>query len=345
MRVHEEDIPKTAFKTWYGHFGFTIMPFRLTNAPTSKEDHEVHLKLVLELLKKEKLFAKFSKSEFWLQEVHFLGYVVNRNDIHVDPKESEVIVRSGSKGSLQTLKDNLCNAPILLLPNRAEDFVDNLYHKILHIFDQKELNMCQRRLIELFKDYDCEICYHPEEATVVVVALSRKEKVKPRLVRAIKNVVWLGSTNGKKDGGLYFVDRIWIPLIGDVRTIIMDVAHAMRYSAHLGADKMYYDLQEMYWWPEIPEWNGTKLPWILSLSCQGQVVDMIRFRKSIDWTRMVQETTGKVILIKEGLKADRDCQNSYVGNRCKQLGFEVGDKVILEVSSWKGVVHLERKTC
>ncbi|GKC89902.1 hypothetical protein Tco_1150551, partial [Tanacetum coccineum] len=91
QRVNEEDIPKTAFRMRYGHFGFTIMPFRLTNAPTSKEDHEVHLKLVLELLKKEKLFAKFSKCEFWLQEVHFLGHVVNNNDIHVDPSEIEAM--------------------------------------------------------------------------------------------------------------------------------------------------------------------------------------------------------------------------------------------------------------
>ncbi|GKG38856.1 hypothetical protein Tco_0460568, partial [Tanacetum coccineum] len=59
----------------------------------------------------------------------------------------------------------------------------------------------------------------------------------------------------------------------------------------------------------------------------------------------VQETNDKVILIKERLKAVRDYQNSYVGNRRKQLGFKVGDKVILEVSSWKGVVRLERKTC
>ncbi|GJV99933.1 retrovirus-related pol polyprotein from transposon TNT 1-94 [Tanacetum coccineum] len=114
LRVHGEYIPKTAFKTRYGHFEFTVMPFVLTNAPAvfmdlmnrvckpylekffivfindiliylkSKEDHEVHFKLVLELLKKEKLFAKFSKYEFSLQEVHFLGHVVNNNDIHVD---------------------------------------------------------------------------------------------------------------------------------------------------------------------------------------------------------------------------------------------------------------------
>ncbi|GJR41290.1 putative reverse transcriptase domain-containing protein [Tanacetum coccineum] len=114
LRVREEDIPKTAFRTRYGHFEFTVMPFGLTNAPAvfmdlmnrvckpyldkfvivfiddiliyskSKEEHEVHLKLILELLEKEKLFGKFLKCEFWLQEVHFLGHVVNSEGIHVD---------------------------------------------------------------------------------------------------------------------------------------------------------------------------------------------------------------------------------------------------------------------
>ncbi|GJZ22418.1 putative nucleotidyltransferase, ribonuclease H [Tanacetum coccineum] len=281
LRVHEEDIPKTAFRTRYGHFEFTVMPFGLTNAPAvfmdlmnrvckpyldkfvivfiddiliyskSKEDHEVHLRLVLELLKKERLFAKFSKCEFWLQEVHFLGHVVNSNGIHVDPSKIEAVknwkapktpseIRSflGLAGveqeeAFQTLKDNLCNAPILSLPDGAEDFVvycdasnqglgcvlmqrgkviayasrqlkiheknytthdlelgavvfalkiwrHYLYgkksviytdHKSLqHIFNQKELNMCQRRWIELFSDYDCEIHYHPGKANVVADA-------------------------------------------------------------------------------------------------------------------------------------------------------------------------------
>ncbi|GKC67026.1 putative reverse transcriptase domain-containing protein [Tanacetum coccineum] len=121
LRVHEADIPKTAFRTRYGHFEFTVMPFGLNNAPAvfmdlmnrvckpyldkfvivfiddiliyskSKEDHEVHLKIVWELLKKEKLFAKFSKCEFWLQEVCFLGHVYNNNGNHVDPSKIEAV--------------------------------------------------------------------------------------------------------------------------------------------------------------------------------------------------------------------------------------------------------------
>ncbi|GKE76745.1 putative nucleotidyltransferase, ribonuclease H [Tanacetum coccineum] len=114
LRVHEDDIPKTAFRTRYGHFEFTVMPFGLTNAPAvfmdlmnrfyrpyldkfvivfiddiliyskTREEHVEHLRLVLELLKKEKLYAKFSKCEFWLREVQFLRHVINGNGIHVD---------------------------------------------------------------------------------------------------------------------------------------------------------------------------------------------------------------------------------------------------------------------
>ncbi|GKA62266.1 putative reverse transcriptase domain-containing protein [Tanacetum coccineum] len=99
LRVHEDDIPKTAFRTRYGHFEFTVMPFGLTNALAvfmdlmnwTKEEHEVYLKLVLELLRKEKLYAKFSKCEFWLQEVHFLGHMVNQSGIHVDPSKIEAV--------------------------------------------------------------------------------------------------------------------------------------------------------------------------------------------------------------------------------------------------------------
>ncbi|GJY51991.1 putative reverse transcriptase domain-containing protein [Tanacetum coccineum] len=121
LRVHEDDIPKTAFITRYRHFEFTVMPFGLTNTPAvfmelmnrvcrpyldkfvivfiddilifskTREEHVEHLRLVLELLKKEKLYAKFSKCEFWLKEVQFLGHVINGNGIHVDPSKIEVV--------------------------------------------------------------------------------------------------------------------------------------------------------------------------------------------------------------------------------------------------------------
>ncbi|GJS48942.1 putative reverse transcriptase domain-containing protein [Tanacetum coccineum] len=173
LRVHEVDIPKNAFRTRYGHLEFPVMPFGLTNAPVvfmdlmsrvckpyldkfvivfiddiliyseSKEDHEVDLKLVLELLKKEKLFARFPKCEFWLQEVHFLRHVVNNSGIHMDPSKIKVVKNwkiakpltslthknqkyewgAKQEEAFQTLKDNLCNAPILSLPDAPDDFV------------------------------------------------------------------------------------------------------------------------------------------------------------------------------------------------------------------------------
>ncbi|GKB10288.1 hypothetical protein Tco_0844211 [Tanacetum coccineum] len=91
LRVHEDDIPKTAFRTPYGHFEFTVIPFGLTNAPATRKEHEVHLGLVLELLKKEKLYAKFSRCDFWLREVQFLGHMINRDSIHVDPSKINAV--------------------------------------------------------------------------------------------------------------------------------------------------------------------------------------------------------------------------------------------------------------
>nr|GEX39832.1 hypothetical protein [Tanacetum cinerariifolium] len=184
LRVYEDDIPKTAIRTRYGHFEFIVMSFGLRNAPTTHEEHEVHLGLVLELLKKEKLYAKFSKCEFWLQEVQFLRHVINGDGIHGDPSKIDAEL------AFQTLKDKLCNAPILALPDGREDFV--VYYGALGLGlgcvlmqRGKELNMRQRRWIELFSDYDCEIRYHPGKANVVADALTRKERIKPKRIRAM----------------------------------------------------------------------------------------------------------------------------------------------------------------
>ncbi|GJV62825.1 reverse transcriptase domain-containing protein [Tanacetum coccineum] len=145
LRVNKDDIPKTAFKTRYGHFEFTVMPFGLMNALVTKEEHETHLGLILELLKKEKLYAKFSKCEFWLQEVQFLGHVIKSDGIHVDPRYYRRFIKNFSKISksltiltqksktfdwgeeqetaFETLKDKLCNAPVLALLDGPKYFV------------------------------------------------------------------------------------------------------------------------------------------------------------------------------------------------------------------------------
>ncbi|GJY70537.1 putative reverse transcriptase domain-containing protein [Tanacetum coccineum] len=126
----------------------------------------------------------------------------------------------------------------------------------------------------LFSDYDCEIRYHPGMVNVVADALSKKERVKPKRVRAINMTLqwsikdrilaaqkeavdeFAGLQKGldemieqRSDGTLYYLDRIWVPLKGEVRTMIMDKAYKSKYFVHPGADKMYYDLRDRYWWP------------------------------------------------------------------------------------------------
>ncbi|GJS43821.1 putative reverse transcriptase domain-containing protein [Tanacetum coccineum] len=166
----EQDIPKTAFQTRYGHYEFQVMPFGLINAPADEKDHEEHLKAILELLKKEKLYTKFSKCEFWIPKVQFLGHVIDSRGIHVDPAKIESIkdwaspktptkirqflglagyyrrfiegflkiaksmkklTQKGIKfdwaekeeNTFQLIKQKLCSAPILALPEGSEDFV------------------------------------------------------------------------------------------------------------------------------------------------------------------------------------------------------------------------------
>ncbi|GJX56777.1 putative reverse transcriptase domain-containing protein [Tanacetum coccineum] len=86
LRVREQDIPKTAFRTRYGHYEFQVMPFGLTNAHADKKEHEEYLKAILELLKKEKLYVKFSKCEFWIPKLQFLGHVIDSRGIHCHRK-------------------------------------------------------------------------------------------------------------------------------------------------------------------------------------------------------------------------------------------------------------------
>ncbi|GJR32958.1 putative reverse transcriptase domain-containing protein [Tanacetum coccineum] len=152
LRVREQDIPKTAFRTRYGHYEFQVMSFGLTNAPAifmdlmnrvckpyldkfvivfiddiiiyskDEKEHEEHLKAILELLKKKKLYAKFSKCEFWIPKVHFLGHVIDSRGIHVDPAKIEssrgIKFDWGKKEEnvFQLIKQKLCSAPILALP-------------------------------------------------------------------------------------------------------------------------------------------------------------------------------------------------------------------------------------
>ncbi|GKB98606.1 putative reverse transcriptase domain-containing protein [Tanacetum coccineum] len=204
---------------------------------SNKKKHEEHLKAVLELLKKEKLYAKFSKCEFWIPKdwespkmpteiCQFLGLVgYYRRFLEGFSKISKSMTKLTQKGvkfdwgdnqeaAFQLLKQKLCSAPILALPEGSEDFnytthdlelgsvvlslklwrhylyrtkctVFTDHDSLQHILNQKKLNIRQRRWLELLSDYDCEIRYHPRKANVVADALSRKERSKRLRVRAL----------------------------------------------------------------------------------------------------------------------------------------------------------------
>ncbi|GKD26893.1 putative reverse transcriptase domain-containing protein, partial [Tanacetum coccineum] len=339
----------------------------------TREEHVEHLRLVLELLKKEKLFIEnFSKIAKSLT-------ILTQKCKTFDWGEDQEL-------AFQTLKDTFCNAPVLALPEGPEDFVvycnasgiglgcvlmqrgkviayasrqlkiheknytthdlelgavvfafkiwrHYLYgtksviytdHKSLqHIFSQKELNMQQRHWIELFSDYDYEIRYHPGKANVVADALSRKERLNPKRVRAMNMILqssikdrilaaqkeavdeFAGLQKGldemieqRSDGTLFYLDRIWVPLKGDVRTLIIDEAHKSKYFVHSRADKMYYDLRDRYWWPgmkkDIAEYVRiamdfvTKLPRTSSEHDTSWVI-MVRLTKSVHFLPMRED--------------------------------------------------------
>ncbi|GKA34397.1 putative reverse transcriptase domain-containing protein [Tanacetum coccineum] len=298
--IKEEDIPITAFRTRYGHFEFQVMPFGLTNAPAmfmdlmnrackpyldkfvivfiddilvyskDEKEHGKHLKIILELLKKGRLYAKFSKCDFWLDSVQFLGHVIDRSGVHVDPAKIKAI-----KSWAAPTTPTKVSAPILVLPVGTKDFVvycdaslkgyeavlmqrekviayafrhlkvheENytthdlelgavvfalrlwrhyLYgtkcvvftdHKSLqYILNQKELNLRQRRWIELLSDYDCEIRYHPGKANI---REAQEEAMKGENVEA-KNLGRLIKPifEFRPDGTRCFENHVWLPLFG-----------------------------------------------------------------------------------------------------------------------------------
>ncbi|GJW72174.1 putative reverse transcriptase domain-containing protein [Tanacetum coccineum] len=561
LRVREQDIPKTAFRTRYGHYEFQVMPFGLTNAPADKKEHEEHLKAILELLKKEKLGihvdpAKIESIKDWASpktptEIRqFLGLAgYYRRFIEGFSKIAKSMTKLTQKGikfdwgekeenAFQLIKQKLCSALILALPEGSEDFVvycdashkglgavlmqrekviayasrqlkvheknytthdlelgsvifalkiwrHYLYgtkctvftdHKSLqHILDQKELNMRQRRWLELLSDYDCDIHYHPGKANVVADALSHKERIEPLRVQALVMTIGLDlpkrileaqiealkpknlkneevgdmirkdipkeKLEPRADGTLCLNGRSWLPCYGGLKSVIMHESHKSKYSIHLGSKKMYQDMKKLYWWPNmkadiatyvskcltcvrvkaehqmplgllvqpaILEWRWdnitmdfiTKLPksshgfdtiWVIvdrltnsahflpirendpldklarlylnKIVARHRIPVLIIYDRDWRFTsnfwisfqkalgieiigeaqltgpELIQETTEKIVLIKQRIQAAQDRQKSYTDLKRKPKEFEVGDRVMLNVSPWKRVVQ------
>nr|GFA64696.1 putative reverse transcriptase domain-containing protein [Tanacetum cinerariifolium] len=324
-----------------------VMPFGLTNAPAvfmdlmnrvckpyldnfvivfiddiliyskDEKEHEEHLKAILELLKKEELYAKFSKCEFWIPKVQFLSHVIDSQGIYVDPTKIESVKDWASpkspteirqflglagyyrrfiegfskRSSVSTVETEVVEKVISYASRQLKIHEKNYMTHDLEIGAVKELNMRQRRWLELLSDYDCEIRYHPGKANVVADALSRKEREPPLRVRALLITIGLdlpkqilnaqtearkpknikkedvggmlveNSRDPKKvrtekleprtDGTLCLNGRSWLPCYGELRTVIRHESHKSKYSIHPGSDKMYQDMKKLYWWPNM----------------------------------------------------------------------------------------------
>ncbi|KAG8502829.1 hypothetical protein CXB51_000475 [Gossypium anomalum] len=360
LRVKESDVPKTAFRTRYGHYEFLVMPFGLTNAPAifmdlmnrifrpyldkfvvvfiddiliysyDETEHAEHLRTVLQILRDNQLYAKFSKSEFWLREVGFLGHIVSGEGIKVDPSKISAIVdwkppknvsevrsflglagyyRRFVKGfsmiatpltrllrkdikfewtekcqqSFDKLKTLLTKAPILVQPEPGKEFViysdasmnglgcvlmqegkrHHLYgercriftdHKSLkYLMTQKELNLRQRRWLELLKDYELVIDYHPGKANVVADALSRKLLFTLRALNTNLAISNDGSILAEFRAKPVFLEEICEAQKDDneLQAKRVQCESGIESDFWIGSDgstKMYNDLKKLYWW-------------------------------------------------------------------------------------------------
>ncbi|GJW75516.1 putative reverse transcriptase domain-containing protein [Tanacetum coccineum] len=263
----------------------------------NKQEHEEHLKLILELLKKEESRAKFPNVILILQYKFLEGFgrCVNakRKGDCLSSRPTEDHETNHTNSRFGTWSSSFASSSDIwrhyLYGTKCTVFTD---HKSLqHILNQKELNMRQRRWLELLSDYDCEIRYHPGKANVVADALSRKERDQPLRVRALVMTIGLdlpkqilnAQTEAQKpeniknedvggmlvenaknpeairteklepraDGTLCLNGRSWLPCYGDLRNVIMHESHKSKYSIHPGSDKMYQDMKKLYWWPNM----------------------------------------------------------------------------------------------
>nr|GEX15054.1 putative reverse transcriptase domain-containing protein [Tanacetum cinerariifolium] len=223
LRVRKEDIPKTAFKTRYGHYEFQVMPFGLTNASAVSMDL-MNRGLGSVLMQNEKVIAYASRQ----LKTHEKNYITH------DLELGAVVF------ALKMWRHYLYGT-------RCTVFTD---HKSLqHILDQKELNMRQQHWLELLSDYDFDIRYHHGKANT--------EALKPENLSAkdvggmLRKDLPKEKLEPRADGTLCLNNRSYVSCFGDLRTLIMDESHKSKYSIHPGSDKMYQDLKRLHWWPNM----------------------------------------------------------------------------------------------
>ncbi|GJU54880.1 putative reverse transcriptase domain-containing protein [Tanacetum coccineum] len=267
LRVREQDIPKTAFQTRYGHYEFQVMPFGLTNAPAvfmdlmnrvckpyldkfvivfiddiliyskDEKEHEEHLKVILELLKKEKLYAKFSKCEFWIPKVQFLGHVIDSRGIHVDPAKIESIKDWASPKTPTEIRQFLGIVGYYLrfikgFSKIAKSMTKLTQKGIQFDWGEKKENafqlikqkLCSVPILALPEGSEDFVVYCDASHKGLGVVLMQREKVIAYASRQLKVYEKNYTTHDLELGSGY--------LYGDLKSMIMHESHKSKYSIH-----------------------------------------------------------------------------------------------------------------
>ncbi|GJY20975.1 putative reverse transcriptase domain-containing protein [Tanacetum coccineum] len=303
-----EDIPKTSFRTCYSQYEFQVMPFGLTNAPANKKEHEEHLKLILRLLKKEELYAKFSKC--------LAGYY--RQFIEGFSKMAKPMTKLTQK----SMK--------FYLGEKAEASFQLLKQRVGRSFDAKGKGHSLRIILNAQAEARKKENYVTKDLCGMI------KKLKPRA-----------------DGTLCLRYMSWIPCFGDLRALIMHESHKSKYSIHPDRTDDQDLKKILYRWLnmkfEIANYEfsynnsyhtsikAAPFEALYSRKCRSPVCWDEVGDAQLTGLEIVHETTEKTIKIKKRIQAARDKQKSYADRRRKPLEFQVGDKVMLKVSPWKGV--------
>nr|GEZ21352.1 hypothetical protein [Tanacetum cinerariifolium] len=201
----------------------------------SGKEHEGHLNLIFKLLKEEELYAKFSKCEFWPSKKKVIAYASRQLKVHEKNYTTHDLELGAIVFALKMWRHYLYGTKCVV-------FTD---HKSLqHILNHKELNMRQRRWLELLSDYDW--LNLPKQ---ILSAQSKARKEENFINEDLQGMI--NKLKPCADGTLCLNNRSWISCFGDLRALIMHESHKSKYSIHPGSDKMYQDLKKLYWWPNM----------------------------------------------------------------------------------------------